>query len=101
MTIEEIKKLLTEISSWPYEYYHQTDGEGFCSGPSFSYVDKGVFTMNTHDAKFIAQSPQVISDLVSKLETAIEALEFYAGKDFDNTYHGERTLEQALAKIKE
>lgn len=67
-SIQEIRDSLTKISKWPWK------------SACLEYVitSKDEMTLGWDDNQFIAQSPQLISDLCDRLEVAKKALQFYA-----------------------
>lgn len=105
-TLEEIKKMLAEISPWPWETAgldsrivgHPDTVAVKMEGAIIDWIAhmQGSNCPNYRkDAQFIASSPQIISDLVQDLDTAkIFLIRFL--KVWDELKPGRRTLPSEL-----
>lgn len=79
MTILEIKQLLGKILKWPWEAPWSCNNSWDIYETKIPYKNTYVFIKN--EAEFIAISPEIVSELVQKLEKAKAALEFYANEN--------------------
>ena len=107
-TIEEIEKMLSEISPWPW---FKTGINADCS---YRVKDNRGIELNTHwegsaffenDAKFIALSPEIISDLVEEYkdskELVISQAQAMSGLlcNLDNLKEENKRLREALENV--
>lgn len=109
MTIEEIKGLLKNISSWPWQY---TDGHHVVyiwANYKDGEVRELAVPQNDYDLPFIAASPQIISELLGRLKVAENALRLiteYGGKSVETevgnlTCQGRWCADQAAIALEE
>lgn len=83
MKIDEIKKMLSEISPWPWNvvlYEHGfsaalIDSKVECNDSKYYVVTGSGYEINLKDANFIAAAPEIISELIKQNELMRKALE--------------------------
>jgi len=111
MNLKEIKKLLKEISLWPWKKYNERGvrtplrdvGNKSSWSPVIYNGDADDLVIKQLDLDFIAQSPQIVADLVEEVESLTryhnKALKIIGSTSKQNTIMRE-ALDDAINLIK-
>lgn len=92
MKLSSVKELLSKISPWPWVFcestFLDTKRSVHTVGITTPIVTDwacGTYKIRPEDGEFIAQSPEIIDQLVKQFEVAKEALlEMYGYQDYDH-----------------